>query len=205
MAMNLKFRYVFVKIPIILIIFIVLLSLARSLISLIPIKDHLFLNTNYFCILISSIATFTAYLLLFRDKLQLTLSLRRKAVMALFFLPLVAISGAIINTVSPHYKHIVIETWHNIAPHLTIISTAIMLLLVYIPAHLLNRYFLKYRWTTLEKLVFYPIISLSVLGLVNLLLSILNIHRYSTWCVILLTVSLFSISTSYYSSGVEDQ
>ncbi|RLE86379.1 MAG: hypothetical protein DRJ49_07945, partial [Thermoprotei archaeon] len=193
MTMTLKLRYIFVKISITLIIFIILFSLARSLISLIPIKDYLFLNTNHFCIFVSSIATFTAYLLLFRDKLRLALSLRRKAIIALSFLPLIAISGAIINIVSPHYKHIVIEPWHNIAPYFTIISTVIILLLVYAPAHLLNRYFLKYRWTTLEKLVFYPIISLSVLGLVNLLLSILNIHRYSTWCVILLTVSLFSI------------
>ena len=192
--MDLKFNIKLLKTFVILIVFVSLFSLARTLSSLIPLGRYFVSDLNCFCILVAAIATFTVYLLLFRPRGLFILNLKRRIIVSLLLiLTIMSFSGAIINLISPEYKHVVLMPWYDIAHYSVLVSLSTMLLLTYVPAYFLNRCMLKCKWTFLEKAIFYPIISLTILGGTNLLLSLLNLHRYTTWSIILLVTSIIFI------------
>ena len=192
--MDLKFNIKLLKTFVILIVFVSLFSLARTLSSLIPLGRYFVSDLNCFCILVSAIATFTVYILLFRPRGLFILNLKRRIIVSLLLiLTIMSFSGAIINLISPEYKHVVLMPWYDIAQYSVLVSLSTMLLLTYVPAYFLNRCMLKCKWTFLEKAIFYPIISLTILGGTNLLLSLLNLHRYTTWSIILLVTSIIFI------------
>jgi len=140
------------------------------------------INLQVFCILLSLAVTFIVLLFLFSDleyDLENKISLKKRTEnkylfwikMLLVFLPL-AIGLFWLTNIHEKQSYLfsVFQKWRDLQLVDAILIVIIYCYLLYIPAYVIDRIFLRNLFTTSEKIVFYPVLSMLLFGFLGFLL-----------------------------------
>lgn len=165
-------------------------------------------NLNIFTLILSCLATISIGVVLLANNgklgcFKMKISRRIYLLMSILGVFSISICTVIPIIVYRESRQIAFQNWNEIPPVLILVAVVVYVNLLYAPPYILNKTVLtRFKLTFLEKIVFYPVLSGLIFGLLNIFDTYLKVGIFSyPLIVLLLNSALITLLLRDYKSS----